>query len=296
MNNLIIIILIFFIFLLFYSHYLEKERFLKEIFPKDIIFPLDETIKLPEITRENFIPKTIYRTHKNEETLKKYQEVLDETKQLLPDYKTRIFFDNDIENYIKENFSERIYNAYKSINPRYGSSRADFFRYLIIYKEGGIYLDIKSGPVKNLDDIIENLNGKLAYSNWRNFPLKYLPFLYFDQLYFAPFLDNWYGEYQNWYIISGKGNPLLKKVIQQMVSNIEEGKKDINIYSQGVFSVLAMTGPIMFTKVIDKYQNNNDCQYFKNNLNNHLKYKIIDHKIIEKNNHYSENINKKILL
>lgn len=57
-----------------------------------------------------------------------------------------------------------------------------------------------------------------------------------------------------------------------------------------------MTGPIMFTKVIDKYQNKNNSQYFKNNLDGYLKYKIIDHKIIEKNNHYSENKNKKILL
>lgn len=190
---------------------------MNNIFPKNIVYSLDETIELPKIIKDNYIPKIIYRTHKNIETLKKYQEVLDKTKKLLPDYESKNFFNDDIDKYIKNNFSKRIHNAYKSINPNYGSARADFFRYLIIYKEGGIYLDIKSGPVKNLDNITENLNGKLAFSNWKNFPLKFLPLLYFDQLYFAPFLDNLYGEYQNWYIISGKGNPILGKVIQQMV-------------------------------------------------------------------------------
>ncbi len=38
--------------------------------------------------------------------------------------------------------------------PRYGVVLADIFRYLVIYNEGGVYLDIKSTVNRPLDEII----------------------------------------------------------------------------------------------------------------------------------------------
>lgn len=286
-----IILLILFISLII-LHFLTKNKYENYIFPK---FKIDNEIILPTIKRENIIPKIIYRTHIDIEKIKPYQKVLDKTKEILPDYETKIYYNKDVEEYIKNNFSERIYNAYNSINADYGPAKADFFRYLIIYKEGGIYLDIKSGPIKNIDNIIENLNGKLAISNWTNFPIKLLPILYFDELYWSDFLNNYYGEYQNWYIISGKGNPLLAEIIKQMVTNIEEGIKDKNIYSYGKTSIIALTGPLMFSKIIENYKNKEDFQIFNPNLDNYLKYKIVDHINIEKNNHYKKIKNKYVL-
>jgi inositol phosphorylceramide mannosyltransferase catalytic subunit len=286
-----IILLILFISLII-SHFLTKNKYENYIFPK---FKIDNEIILPTIKRENIIPKIIYRTHIDIEKIKPYQKVLDKTKEILPDYETKIYYNKDVKEYIKNNFSERIYNAYNSINDDFGPAKADFFRYLIIYKEGGIYLDIKSGPIKNIDNIIEKLNGKLAISNWTNLPLKLLPILYFDELYFSPFLNNLYGEYQNWYIISGKGNPLLAEIIKQMITNIEEGIKDKNIYSYGRTSVIALTGPLMFSKIIENYKNKEDFQIFNPNLDNHLKYKIVDHIKIEKEKYYRKIKNKYVL-
>jgi mannosyltransferase OCH1-like enzyme len=302
-NKIILIISIFLIILIVYNNIKkgsllidqarEKEIFLKKIFPtKNINFPIDNTIDLPNVTREYFVPKIIYRTHVIPEKIKPYQKVLDHTKEIVPNYKTKIFFDKDIEKYIKNNYSQRIFNAYKSISPDYGPACADLFRYLLIYKEGGIYLDIKSAPIKNLDNIIDNLEGKMAISNWSNFPIKYL---INNFKYNAPFFKNPRGEYQNWHIISGKGNPLLGQIIKQAVTNIEYGIKNREKYSFGKRSVLCMTGPIMMTKVIENYKNKNDFKYFKANLNNHLKYDFINHKKIENNNHYTKKKNKYVL-
>ena len=243
----------------------------------------------------NFIPKIIYRTHKSKETIKPYKKVLDHTKNILPNYETKIFYDNECDEYIKKNYSSRIYKAYTYISNDYGPSKADFFRYLLIYREGGIYLDIKSAPIKNIDNIINNLNGKMAISNWSKINLKHLPILFSNTRYWAAFTKNPHGEYQNWYIISGKGNPLLGEIIKNMVTNIEIGIKNRELYSHGKVSVVCLTGPLMMSKVIENYKNKNDYKYFKPNLDNHLIYQYVNHKSIEKNNHYIKNKNKYVL-
>ena len=291
MNKILLIILS--ILLLNYILHLRGKEKTRKLFPKNIILDIDLDIELPNIEWKKDIPKNIYRTHKSKKDVLNYQEVLNKTEELLSDYKTHFYYEEDIEEFIKDKFSERIYKAYKYINPEYGPAKADFFRYLIIFYYGGIYLDIKSGPTKNIDKIIKKLEGKMAISNWINLPIGYLPINHIDDLYFSSFVENNYGEYQNWYIISGKGNPILAKIIKQMVSNIEKGKDE---YTNGHKSVIAMTGPLMMTKIIEKYHNKEEVVFFKANLDDHLKYKIIDHKIIEKNNHYSNKKNKNVLL
>ena len=279
------------------KYYYTKYKIIDTYFPrKKIIFETDQTIELPNVNRENFIPKIIYRTHYSKESIKPYEKVLEHTKNILPNYETKIFYDKDCNEYIRKNFSSRIYKAFTSISNDYGPAKADFFRYLVIYKEGGIYLDIKSSPIKNIDHIINNLNGKMAISNWTKTYLKYLPFSISNLRYWAAFTQNPYGEYQNWYIISGKGNPLLGEIIKNMVTNIEIGNKNKELYSHGKISVLCLTGPLMMTKVIEKYKNKNDYKYFNPNLDNHLIYQYINHKSIEKNNHYTENKNKCVLV
>ena len=276
------IILIISIFLIIYYNII-KQIFLKKIFPtKDINFPIDNTIDLPNVTREYFVPKIIYRTHVTPEKIKPYQKVLDHTKKILKNYKTKIFFDKEIEKNKKSNYSQRIYKAYTYISNDYGPAKADFFRYLLIYREGGIYLDIKSAPIKNIDNIINNLNGKMAISNWSKINLKHLPILFSNTRYWAAFTKNPHGEYQNWYIISGKGNPLLGEIIKNMVTNIEIGIKNRELYSHGKVSVVCLTGPLMMSKVIENYKNKNDYKYFKPNLDNHLIYQYVNHKSIEK--------------
>ena len=244
---------------------------------------------------EKNIPKIIYSTHETKQDCQKYQKVFDITKEKMKNYETIFYYKKDIEKFILEKYGKRIFNAYNSINPQYGPARADLFRYLLIYYYGGMYLDMKSGPVKNMDKLIESLKGKLAISNWLNFPAGLIPIDLIDEMYWSSIIDSNYGEYQNWHIVSGKGNPILKLVIQQTVSNIEQGIKN-NKYHQGKTSVVGMTGPLMLTKVIDKYYDPKYVKKFKPNLDYHLKYKIVDHIAIEKNKHYKKVKNKSILL
>ena len=72
------------------------------------------------------------------------------------DYNFIFYDDNDCELFIKNNFDENVYKAYMSINSVYGAMKADFFRYCILYKNGGVYLDIDSVILRPLDELIRD--------------------------------------------------------------------------------------------------------------------------------------------
>ena len=62
-----------------------------------------------------------------------------------PKFRYYLFDDNDCQKFIKDNFSEEILNAYNNLIP--GAYKADLWRYCILYKMGGIYIDIKYKPI-----------------------------------------------------------------------------------------------------------------------------------------------------
>ena len=107
-------------------------------------------------------------------------------------------------------------------------------------------------------------------------------------------VKNNYGEYQNWHIISPKGNPILREVIKQTITNIEYGLVE-KTYKNGKTSVLACTGPIMYSLVISKNFDDEHVKIFGKNMNDTLEYKYVDHKLVTKDKHYSKLGNLNIL-
>ena len=108
----------------------------------------DESV-FEELDNNRLIPKIIHQTWKDDH-LKKDLENLWTSKN--PNYEYNFYNDNDIEKIIKENFDQRIYKCYKRLIA--GAAKADFFRYCIIYLEGGIYCDIDFIPHVGFDDFI----------------------------------------------------------------------------------------------------------------------------------------------
>lgn len=202
--------------------------------------PKSENFGLEKIKFESGIPKVIYRTHKTKEIMDNFKEEFNITSKNCKDYENHFFTNEECEDLILKNFSERIYNAYTSINPSYGACRADLFRYLIIYLRGGIYLDIKSVVTDTIDDILEENPDKMLVHH--PVAVRYLNA-------FSSVFPPW-GEYNQWSIVSPKGHPMLRKIIEKIVYNIElESKRKIKRFSGGL-DVLTLTGPYMYTKVI----------------------------------------------
>ena len=92
------------------------------------------------------------------------------------------------------------------LNKSYGAMKADFFRYCVLYKLGGIYLDIKSkiniplGLIIKPDDICILDNPRNDLEPWRkNNP-----------------------TYEQWLLMFAPNHPYLNQMIEQMVTNIED--------------------------------------------------------------------------
>ena len=100
------------------------------------------------------IPKVIYQTWKNKNLHRNCLHVISTIQSLNPEYKMVLYDDNEIEDFIKTNFDDYTFNCFKKLNV--GAAKADFWRYCILYKNGGVYLDIDSIILKSLDQLIKS--------------------------------------------------------------------------------------------------------------------------------------------
>lgn len=100
------------------------------------------------------IPRFIFQTWHSKDFLPKgmLQSILN-LKNSHPNFKYFLFDDNDCKEFIKKHFDKKIVNAYEKLIP--GAFKADLWRYCILYKYGGIYMDIKYTPNNNFN--LENL-------------------------------------------------------------------------------------------------------------------------------------------
>ena len=85
------------------------------------------------------IPKKIFQTWEvSEEKMGiEMKNLINTWKEKNPTYKYCLYDSNDRENFIKNNFSKKIYDAYCRILP--GAYKADLWRYCVLYIHGGIY-------------------------------------------------------------------------------------------------------------------------------------------------------------
>ena len=157
------------------------------------------------------IPKNIYQTiggKKGDPLPEKVIKNIEFIKKQNPTYTHTLFRDDEIEIFIKNNHSKIILDIYLSINPEYGACRADLFRYLLINKVGGIYLDIKSAPYKPLDTFIKK-DDEFIFSYWDRPTQKRI--------------HGKKGEIQQFYLISSKNNPFLDIIIKKVYTLLKKG-------------------------------------------------------------------------
>lgn len=198
-------------------------------------------------TLHGWLPKIIHQTYPDRQPPSFYQQNIARIKQLNPGWLYRFYDDEDIQDYIARNFPE-VLDYYNRIDKRYGAAKADFFRYLVLYNEGGIYLDIKSTVTRPLDEVLPS---KATYllSHWKNGPDdRFAGFGLWDCA--VGGLESWpeRGEFQQWFIVSPPRHPFLRKTIEQVCHNIDcycplTGEV-------GRIGVVKMTGPIAYTQAI----------------------------------------------
>jgi mannosyltransferase OCH1-like enzyme len=185
----------------------------------------DDQFNFPELLQ--MIPKIIWQTHEcpYDELPELYKTNSQTYKDLGWDY--RYNSASDRQSFIEEHFPQYLH-LYLHIGP--GIYRADFWRYLVLYKYGGFYVDMDSfcDFDKNAPENQLTISLNSTFSVWM-------------------VSDN---TYTNAIIMCSKKNSVMKQIIKAMVDKCQEN------YDQG-FKVfpdanwLYATGPEMYSSVIN---------------------------------------------
>ena len=100
------------------------------------------------------IPKKIYQTWKTQNLPKKILKMHSNMLTQNPDFEHIIYTDEQMNDYMTSNAEKEILDLYWKMN--HIVAKADIWRYTILYKEGGVYLDIDSQINKSLGTLIED--------------------------------------------------------------------------------------------------------------------------------------------
>jgi mannosyltransferase OCH1-like enzyme len=199
------------------------------------------------------IPKIVHMTCKNFSQLPLEISIKNKNlERLNHDYEFRYYDDESMLNWIFANCDKKTCEAFLSINPNYGAAKADLFRYLVLNNVGGVYLDVKSSCLVPLDTLIRP-SDQFITSHW----MKDDGTIDTDFGRHLSLSRNKLIEYQQWFVISQPRNLLLFDLIYEIVSNLQKKPNIVNT-KFGRVGVLESTGPIIFTKVISKYQEGQD--------------------------------------
>ena len=99
------------------------------------------------------VPRDIYQTWHSDKMPSKMTACVESLKRDNPEFTHHLFSDTDCREFIKDNYDEEVLSAYDTLVP--GTFKADLWRYCVLYKKGGVYLDIKykcneGGKLKDL--------------------------------------------------------------------------------------------------------------------------------------------------
>ena len=174
------------------------------------------------------IPKTIYQTYKTDRLPFLTKWHINKLQKRNPEYDYQFYNDERITEFIRAEFGTDTFNLYSRIN--IGAAKADFFRYAILFKKGGVYLDIDSLNMTKLDEfILSNDSAIISLETHKKF-------------------------YVQWALVFQAGHPFLEKTLDVVLDNLKSNRYPNDIHS--------MTGPAAFTTAINECLNgSNSIQY-----------------------------------
>jgi mannosyltransferase OCH1-like enzyme len=192
----------------------------------------------PRIIAE--VPLAIYQSWTTNAVPAKMKECMKHLMKMNPEFDHYLYSHASCLKFIRENYPAEVAAAYISLKP--GAYKSDLWRYCILYKLGGVYLDAKfymTIPLTSLiKDVPEVFVKDVVAENVNNAVIK---------------CKTGPGIY-NGLLISPPNNPIFKDAIEEIVKNCE-GK----YYKQGSLDI---TGPCMLGKIVRKHKGD---KYIKSN-------------------------------
>ena len=131
----------------------SEARLLIESFTNTAHIRENDTLYLrhPQNTNKKYIPKIIHQTYASQALSSRMRKLVDSWRLLNPGWEIRFYDDEACLDFVTQQFPEYL-DAY--VNLPKSVERSDFFRYLIIYKYGGVYTDIDTECRQPLDEVL----------------------------------------------------------------------------------------------------------------------------------------------
>jgi mannosyltransferase OCH1-like enzyme len=115
--------------------------------------PVDVIVVEPGTTTFRRIPRIIHQTWFEEVSVDRYPQLSRlQNSWKKSGWEYRFYDDATAKQYVTENFPHGFVEAFDSVIP--GAYKADFFRYLVLLKTGGVYADIDVMLDTNLDSFV----------------------------------------------------------------------------------------------------------------------------------------------
>jgi mannosyltransferase OCH1-like enzyme len=164
------------------------------------------------------IPKTIYQVSIGlNHTHPLIQRQIQKTLSLNPGYEYHLITEeSEMNAFVNQCYPGEIANAYNRLNILV--AKVDFWRYLMLYKNGGVYLDMDSAILQPLDDLIQPDDSAIITAEGNPF--------FFVQ----------------WALIYSAGHLILKQTIDFIVQNIQTNAHPNNIHKT--------TGPAVYSEAV----------------------------------------------
>lgn len=164
------------------------------------------------------IPKIIHQTFKSSNLPFLTRWHISRLRKKNPEYTYEFYDDLRIEQFISEEFDQNTLNLYQKLN--IGAAKADFFRYAVLLKKGGIYLDIDCYVRRPFREFLEERDTAVLS------PEK-------NPIFFV-----------QWAMIYEAGHPFLERTMTMMLHNIRHNKYPHDVHK--------MTGPTVYSLAINE--------------------------------------------
>jgi len=184
------------------------------IFPnKRFIIPLQSDPFIKSNTQYK-IPKIIWQTnYSNKVSLPVYCNYLF-NRIVSPDWEYRYMGHEDRDEFMKANAPAEVYESFKKLTD--GAAQADLWRIFTLNFYGGVYMDFDAYAILPLSFMIKPDDTEVFLLNKQH--------------------------YTNYFIAAAKGNAVLEKTLNLIVSNIKQKKIDGGVYE--------LTGPTVLNNAI----------------------------------------------
>jgi mannosyltransferase OCH1-like enzyme len=162
------------------------------------------------------IPKIIYQTYKTNKLPLLAKWHISRFRSNNPDYQYEFYDDERVNTFIVNEYGSEVFSSYKKI--RIGAAKADFFRYAVLFKKGGVYLDIDSTIQGKLSSFIQP-NDSAIISAERN-----------------P------GMFVQWALVYEANHSFLQRTLEIVLENIATNRYPNDVHQ--------MTGPTAYSTAI----------------------------------------------